>query len=573
MDGQQIEGLRRLGAFAARVAAVGDISELAETLLEAASDVVKVTYAGFYFFDPATGCLRLLAARGVTEKERLDAERTATKRHPIQVLRSGRMLHVPDTWESTKGTVDSERSFRVRSRLYIPVWADGAVVGALGLGSLTPNAFEASHIEMLSFCASMAGAMYSRLRSHEETRQREERLALVVRAADLGLWDWHVPSGRVTFSKRWAEMLGYGLDEIEPHIRSWELLLHPDDRTPVLAELQRHLDGEVDFYRTEHRLRAKSGAWVWVLDAGRVLVRDGQGDPIRVTGIHLDLSSHYRARFELQEHRDQLEGIVAARTEELRRTVDRLSTENKNRKVVEERHRRARRKLQQTSEALVLAEEAERRKIAVRVHDGLGQELTLARIYLKKAADAVENAVARRAVGEVDKLLVKVLHVARDITADLSPAVLYQFGLFAALEDLVESVGQSQAELVASFQAARKRTQLSQKQQILLYQVVKELVYNAVKHAEAKRLLVTCDENRRRLVVSVEDDGVGLPELSSAAPVERRRGSGIGLFSIRERLLNAGGMFRLGAGELGGTLVSVSLPVQAVTMEEGEEDA
>ncbi len=560
MDRNELNLVVRLAEFAARVATVVTIDELADALLEIVGDVVEVKYSGFYFFDPTTEALRLLAARGSTEEERLEAERTAKERHPIQVLRSGRMLHVPDTEEGGTGSVNSPRSFSVRARLYIPVKSERQVVGALGLGSTRPRAFQTSHIEMLSFAASVAGAVYGRLRAHEETRRREARLELVLLGADLGMWDWHIPSGEVTFNERWASMLGYRLDEIEPNLRAWDRLLHPEDRLRILSVLDDHLAGRTEFYRTEHRLRTKAGEWIWVLDAGRVYQRDGNGRPVRAAGIHLDVTSHHKARQALEEYGDQLEKVVAERTAELRRTVDRLSLENLNRRTAEERHRRARRKLQQTTEALVLAEEAERRRIAVRVHDDLGQELTLARIQLRRASDVARTKVARDAIGLVDKRLAEIVRRTRTITADMSPAVLYQFGLQAALEDLVEEVDQ-QHELKARFDGDGSRTSLGQRGQILLYQIVKELIHNAVKHSHARELLVTYREDERRAVLSVEDDGIGLPEDLEMGPFTRRRNSGIGIFSCRERMLNVGGNMHFAPREEGGTQIVLVFPL------------
>lgn len=115
-------------------------------------------------------------------------------------------------------------------------------------------------------------------------------LDLVLLGSNLGTWDWDVPSGEVAFNERWAEMLGYELDEIEPHVRAWEHLVHPEDMPRVDAALQAHLEGRSDSYETEHRLRHKSGRWVWVLDKGRVIQRDAEGRPLRVSGTHLDIS-------------------------------------------------------------------------------------------------------------------------------------------------------------------------------------------------------------------------------------------------------------------------------------------
>jgi PAS domain S-box-containing protein len=126
--------------------------------------------------------------------------------------------------------------------------------------------------------------------SQEAMREGHERLELVLHGADLGSWDWNVTTGRVTFNERWAEMLGYALDEIDPHVSTWEKMIHPEDLSHVRMLLNTHLEGRSEFYETEHRLRHKLGHWVWVLDKGRVIERDAKNNPIRACGTHLDIT-------------------------------------------------------------------------------------------------------------------------------------------------------------------------------------------------------------------------------------------------------------------------------------------
>ncbi len=139
---------------------------------------------------------------------------------------------------------------------------------------------------------------------HEQAVEAQaERMDLVVQGAQVGTWDWDVPSGHVSFNERWASMLGYQPDEIEPHVRTWERLVHPDDRGPVMAAVEAHLRGDTPLYSSEHRLRTKSGTWCWVFDSGRVVERDANGAPLRATGIHLDISN--RKELEHEQARAQ----------------------------------------------------------------------------------------------------------------------------------------------------------------------------------------------------------------------------------------------------------------------------
>jgi len=141
----------------------------------------------------------------------------------------------------------------------------------------------------------------ARVRAERAVRDSQEHLRVAVLGGDLGLWDWDLPTGRVVFSERWAQMLGYTVGEVEPQVSSWERLVHPDDMPGVRALLDAHLQGETPHYSSEHRMRHKDGHWVWVLDCGAVVARGPDGTPLQVAGTHLDISSRKAAEAERAE--------------------------------------------------------------------------------------------------------------------------------------------------------------------------------------------------------------------------------------------------------------------------------
>jgi len=128
----------------------------------------------------------------------------------------------------------------------------------------------------------------------EERQKRLERTAtrleLAVEGANIGVWDWDMRTDEVQFNDKWAEMLGYTLEDIEPHLDAWESRVHPDDIDDVEAALQAHIDEETPFYDTEHRIRTANGDWKWIRDIGKILERDDAGEPVRAVGIHLDIT-------------------------------------------------------------------------------------------------------------------------------------------------------------------------------------------------------------------------------------------------------------------------------------------
>ena len=169
-------------------------------------------------------------------------------------------------------------------------------------------------------------AVAARQKAERVLRESEERLELALAGANLGCWDWNIATGDVHFDERWAAMLGYRLDELDPHISTWEELVHPDDRALAEHALTEHLEGRRSWYETEHRLRHRDGHWVWVLDRGQVLRWDTSGRPLRAAGTHLDITAR-----RLSEERTARLGVLREITSEILNTF--LVTDDINRAV------------------------------------------------------------------------------------------------------------------------------------------------------------------------------------------------------------------------------------------------
>ncbi len=150
-----------------------------------------------------------------------------------------------------------------------------------------------------------------RRHAEEALRESEERLELALQGAGLGSWDWDVPTNRVVSNARWSEMLGYVPGQIASDYATWRGLLHPDDRQRVSQTLDAHLAGRTPFFESEYRLQSQSGAWVWVLDRGKVVRRGPDGEPQRVAGTHLDITERKQAEAERERLLQQTETRAA----------------------------------------------------------------------------------------------------------------------------------------------------------------------------------------------------------------------------------------------------------------------
>lgn len=142
--------------------------------------------------------------------------------------------------------------------------------------------------------------------------ESEQRLELALAGGDLGLWDHDLRSGKLTCNARWAQMLGYSLEEIVPLMATWEKWIHPDDLPRVLQAREAHLRGETPRYESEYRMLHRDEHWVWILDRGKVVARDADGHPLRALGTHLDISERKHSEVALQEREAKLSTLLAS---------------------------------------------------------------------------------------------------------------------------------------------------------------------------------------------------------------------------------------------------------------------
>lgn len=140
-------------------------------------------------------------------------------------------------------------------------------------------------------------------------RENREYLDLALEGADLAVWDWNIATGHVTHNERWARMLGYELNEIEPSYAGWAQLVHPDDLNQTLAAVNAHLEGRTPSFQAEYRLRHKSGECRWVLNSGRVIERASDGRALRIAGTYLDISARKETELALARSEQRFHAI------------------------------------------------------------------------------------------------------------------------------------------------------------------------------------------------------------------------------------------------------------------------
>lgn len=129
----------------------------------------------------------------------------------------------------------------------------------------------------------------------------EERLQMALAGSGDGLWDWNITTKEVYFSPRWQQMLGYEVNELPGHIGTWESLIHPDDKPSHMEALALHMQDSRVPYAFDYRIKTKLGGWKWIGNYGQVVTRNENGDAVRMSGTHKDISDRKQREQELAE--------------------------------------------------------------------------------------------------------------------------------------------------------------------------------------------------------------------------------------------------------------------------------
>ena len=150
--------------------------------------------------------------------------------------------------------------------------------------------------------------------SLKQLQKQNWRMDKILSGTNLGTWEWNIQTGETFLNERWANIIGYTLEELQPiSIDTWMTHTHQDDLVIGNEKLQAHFNGETDYYELECRMWHKDGSIVWVLDKGRVLSWTDDGEPLVMYGIHQDITAQKELEKVLQRNKEQAEQLNRAK--------------------------------------------------------------------------------------------------------------------------------------------------------------------------------------------------------------------------------------------------------------------
>lgn len=159
---------------------------------------------------------------------------------------------------------------------------------------ITRYAINGYHLKSDLSADKIFSSVHSGLRSYQALvalQLQQQQLSNILWGSGIGTWEWNIHTGEARFNERWAEILGYSLEELAPvSIDTWMRRLHPDDLESFNNRLPNYFSDKSDHYECEARVRHKLGHWVWVLDRGKVVSRTPDGLPEWISGTRDDIS-------------------------------------------------------------------------------------------------------------------------------------------------------------------------------------------------------------------------------------------------------------------------------------------
>jgi len=264
-----------------------------------------------------------------------------------------------------------------------------------------------------------------------------------------------------------------------------------------------------------------------------------------------EISNRRKAEAELSRLNLELDQRVDQRTAELRRQLDK-------RKQAEKRLVQHQQRLRALSAELALAQERERHRVSVDLHDNIGQTLALANNKLVLLEAALTSETDRRQLHQVRALVKESIRYSRSLVAELDSPLFHDISFLSATEWMADDILEKNG-IAHHIKADSNLPDLPDSARILLFKAIREILVNIVKHAGAHHVEIAFRSETDNLKVEIRDDGVGFDTQSLPRTVRGGR-QGFGVLIVRERLTYLNGDYKINSAPGAGTCVTLSLP-------------
>jgi len=418
-------------------------------------------------------------------------------------------------------------------------------VAAFGVSNATPRVWTKTEVQLIRDVAERMWEAVERARAEAALPEREQLLSLALDASAAGVWTWD----RFTNQSRWDDRFHaqYGLAPGDPQaFDTWISRVHEEDRPRVLGHIEDMLHGHHNEWNVIFRAVRPDGTLSWMHGLGRA-DRRPDGQVTRISGINLDITERRRAEEALQTRRDEERELALHKQAE--EALRRSHAELEQRTV----------QLRRLASQLTLTEQNAREHLAKTLHDGLQQLLFSAGITLDQAVKANSQDDQAELLQRAHADVKEAMEAARTMSLNLFPPMLHIGGLPAALAWLARRT-REQYRVVVNVTADPQANPAASDARILLFEAVRELLFNAVKHSHVDRVDVNLALGPGDDIhIEVSDEGVGF-DPNVTLHHKNQQQVGLGLFSIQERLSLFGGHLEIHSAPGKGARFSLTLP-------------
>jgi len=361
---------------------------------------------------------------------------------------------------------------------------------------------------------------------------KNQELDAIIHTAPDMIFSRQADGGRDYISDRFYEYTGAAPGSGNGF--GWVDYLHPEDREQATAHWERCVKSGTN-YEAEYRLRSKDGTYRW-FRARAVPIRDDQDNIVRWYGTCSDIHDSKVLEQAIRDSALTLEKMVEDRTADLRRLSVRLMT----------------------------MQDQEHRRIARELHDGLGQELAVAKMVLDNALQQPSAEPGDGACVEASGIIDRAIQQVRTISHLLHPPLLDEVGLLSAITWYVDGLAERSGIQTSLEVQPHEFPRLAPELETAIFRIVQEALTNVFRHSEARQAWITLAQRDGKTFVTVRDDGKGIAEKVAELQPDS---VGIGIGGIKQRAKEFGGELRI-VNTRPGTLVEVVIPSRGSVLHE-----
>jgi len=409
-----------------------------------------------------------------------------------------------EAFSQLRKTGEYSQEFRI-------VRSDGAIRWIWDRGVLIRNeSDEIIHV------AGVAEDITERRQAEEALRESEEKFrSLAEQSPNMIFIN---KRGKVIYvNKKCEEIMGYRREELCSDDFDFRILIAPESMGLVNDNFIRHSRGEeVNPY--DYCLINKKGERIEAMNASKLIQYEGQ---TAVLGVVTDITERKRTEKELLEYQAKLKSLASQ---------------------------------------LSLTEERERHRLATHLHDQISQSLVISKIKLDRLRKSSTSDEVNMSLEDISNCLGQTIDDTRVLTFDLSYPILYELGFEAAVAEWLADQIQEKHGIRTEFVDDGHKKPLDDDIRVLLFRNVRELLINIVKHAQANKVRVSIRKVKDNICVSVEDDGVGFDTVKATSLATKK--AEFGLFSIRERLEQLGGLIEIDSKIGHGSRITMTAPLK-----------